>query len=315
MTVCIAARSNDGAVICAADRMVTVGDMEMESPVPKIVMLTRSIALMSSDDDAAFHNEIIVSVYETVSARAHTTPDKWWTIKEVVDLYVETLVARKNARAERDILRPLGLDHLTYNMQQSTLDPDLVKQIAVDLVNYKIPYLSAIITGVDPSGSHIRVIHTATNGNIETGSHTSIGYAAIGAGARHANAELLTAEQSWKTDLPKTLWNTYLAKKRAQVAPGVGETTDVYMIGPGLGFSLDLNDDVKNKLEAVYKETRKREEQARHDAAEDMTSYVKKLAESAQQPQVQTAPTALAPGGESAQPQGPPEEGSKSTPS
>jgi hypothetical protein len=304
LTVCVAARCNESAIFCAADRMVTIGDMEVESPTPKIVMLTSSIAIMTSDDDAAYHTEIITDAYATIARRITDEREKWWTVREVVDLYIERRISHKQARAERDILKPLGLNYNEFSLRQKTMDTDLVRQIAMDLVNYKTPLMSAIITGIDPAGAHIHIVHDGESGNIENGSHTMIGYAAIGAGQRHATAELLRASQSFKTDIPKTMWNVYLAKKRSEVAPGVGDATDVYMIGPALGAHTDFshNNTIKEQLETVWTETRRREEETRHYAAEEMTSYVKKLAEDAEKPQAQTAPIAIT-SGESAQPE------------
>ena len=259
LTVCIAARSNEGAIFCAADRMVTIGDMEVESPVPKIVMLTNSIAIMTSDDDAAYHTEIIIDAYATIARRINDERERWWTVKEIVDLYIRRRIAHKQLRAERNILKPLGLSYKDFSLRQKTMDTDLVRQIAMDLINYKTPLMSAIITGIDPGGSHIYIVHDGEGGNIENGSHTMIGYASIGVGQRHATAELLRASQTWQTDIPKTMWNVYLAKKRSQVAPGVGDTTDVYMIGPGLGAHTDFSNNpaVKEQLEAVWRETRR----------------------------------------------------------
>ena len=55
VTVCIAARCKEGMIFCAADRMVTTGDLELEQATPKIIQLTTSICLMMSDDDATLH--------------------------------------------------------------------------------------------------------------------------------------------------------------------------------------------------------------------------------------------------------------------
>jgi hypothetical protein len=53
--------------------------------------------------------------------------------------------------------------------------------------------------------------------------------------------------------LPETFLLTYAAKKRAEVAPGVGEVTDMFVIGPLLGFSTDVGTDVLEKVDAVYR--------------------------------------------------------------
>jgi hypothetical protein len=291
LTVCIAARSRPGAIFCAADRMVTVGDMEMESPTPKIVAVSASIVIMPSDDDAAFHSEIIGEVDLKVKERIVAEPSKWWTIQEVVDLYIAIRNKHRNIRAERDILIPLGLNYEKYHTQQAALDKDLVRQIAVDLVNYKLPHMDVIIAGIDPTGPHIFDVHSNHSGDIETGRHDAIGYAAIGAGMRHATAHFLLSKQAYDSSLPDTLWNTYVAKKRSEVAPGVGETTDLVMIGPALGAQTLFGDPILPQLETVYKRAIKRAEKSSAVASREINSYVGKIAESAaEQSKKQAAP-------------------------
>ena len=165
-----------------------------------------------------------------------------------------------------------------------------MRQIAVDLVNYRVPNMSIIVAGIDPTGPHIFIVDTNQNNNVDTGRYDFIGYATIGGGARHANAHFLTAGHAWYTPLPEALWNTYLAKKRAEVAPGVGETTDLYMIGPGLGSTLYLNEMVHGQLKAAYEKTKKQEEAARHTAAKEITAYVERLtSQVTEQPQATAA--------------------------
>src|ERR1700730_8668691 len=184
-------------IFCASDRMLTIGDMEMESETPKIHTATQSIVFMTSDDDAAFHAEILADVFSVVAQRVRSDPHNWWTLREAVDLYVTTREAHKRRRAERYILEPLGLNRATYVDRNKELDPDLAKQIAIDLVNFGVPNLAVIVAGIDPSGAHIYASHTNERNEIETGCYDAIGYAAIGAGARHATAEFLKAGQSW----------------------------------------------------------------------------------------------------------------------
>ena len=66
-----------------------------------------------------------------------------------------------------------------------------------------------------------------------------VGFASVGSGSRHAESQMMLARHAWNADLDPTLLTTYLAKKRAEVAPGVGTETDMFMItGPGNNFAL-----------------------------------------------------------------------------
>jgi hypothetical protein len=114
--------------------------------------------------------------------------------------------------------------------------------------------------GLDPTGSHIYEVHDG-----ESGCFDAIGYAAIGAGARYARAHFMMSSQVIFVLCSRTLWATYLAKKRSEVAPGVGEATDIAMLGPQLGGNVyfSKNPAIIKQLESVYKRTRQMEEKAR----------------------------------------------------
>lgn len=276
MTVCIAAKANDGSIFCAADRMVTLGDIEMESPNTKIYMLTNSIVVMPSDDDAALHTEILNQTHDVAAAVIAANPTRWPLVAELVSYYISARNEMRNRLAEQTFLIPLGLTHQTFLDRMSSLDAALVSRIAEDLINFKLPSMSVIIAGVDPGGSHIYEVHDG-----ESGCFNTIGYAAIGAGARHARAHFMLANQSNAMSATETLWNTYMAKKRSEVAPGVGEQTNIGMVGPQLGYSVTFSDPknpiLTKQLEQVYKKTIRMEKKARETAAKEMVEYVEKL--------------------------------------
>jgi len=58
------------------------------------------------------------------------------------------------------------------------------------------------------------------------------------------------------SELPETLFLTYLAKKRSEVAPGVGKGTDMFAVGPQPGsFAMlgNIPDFDMRKLESLHK--------------------------------------------------------------
>jgi hypothetical protein len=105
-----------------------------------------------------------------------------------------------------------------------------------------------------------------------------IGFAAIGIGARHANSQLMFRGHSPKKDLPETLLSVYTAKKRAdEVAPGVGEDTDMFSIGPQPGTYAPLAHDIQTRLATEYDRLRQREEEAAANAERGMKDYVERI--------------------------------------
>ena len=98
--------------------------------------------------------------------------------------------------------------------------------------------IETIIAGIDSAtGSvvpHVISIYKSQSGDGVVNCD-SVGFAAVGIGARHAESQFMLAGHSRYSPMPETLLLTYLAKKRSEVAPGVGEGTDMFTIGAGLG--------------------------------------------------------------------------------
>ena len=90
---------------------------------------------------------------------------------------------------------------------------------------------------------------------------------------------------------PETLLLVYSAKKRAEVAPGVGEATDMFMIGPRLGSYTEVGDHVLTRLKKIYIDELKREQKAASKAKESVNKYVEELGTAASQEQATIPPS------------------------
>ena len=121
LTVCIAARAKDGSIFCAADRMITAGDMEMESSVPKMQTMTTSIVVMPSDEDAALHTLILNDTIIAVKARIADKPKEWLPVIDVVNFYIAARDAMRAKMAERVFLIPLGLTYESFHDKMATM--------------------------------------------------------------------------------------------------------------------------------------------------------------------------------------------------
>jgi hypothetical protein len=134
LTICIAARCIDGSIFCAADRMVTVGDMEMESPTAKLALITNAILIMPSDDDAALHTENLSNVYHETAKRVAADPDIWVHVREIVEIYIAARNEIRSKIAARTFLAPFGLTKETFLDKMATMEPGLVARISEDMV-------------------------------------------------------------------------------------------------------------------------------------------------------------------------------------
>jgi hypothetical protein len=277
LTVCIAARAGN-VVVAASDRMLTAGDVQFEPTVgSKIVLLSTSIFMMTAGDSAV-QAEISSRVTKTVQARILENPDKWWLVSEVADLYVEYYNDVRNKRASDIVLSPLSLDHKSFLSEQHTMNNQLANNIAKELINYELPQVSTIVAGTDPSGTHIYSVHDNVADCVD-----NIGFVAIGIGSRHASSQFMFARHAWNSPFADSLLLTYIAKRKAEVAPGVGRGTDMVTVGPGLGTFVQIGDHVITRLDERYKEIIDSEMSAFSRAKEEIRSYVEELTREAEE--------------------------------
>lgn len=276
MTVCIAAMCDGGTVIVgASDRMLTSGDVQFEPSQSKISALTRSIVVMVAGD-SALQTEILYELREQIDALIDAAPQDWLNVRDVATWYGQYYDEARLRRAERNILAPFGLDRNTFISRQHEFAPTFINQIATELYNYSCPSISAIFAGVDTTGAHLYVVE---NGAVSC--QDAVGFAAIGAGYWHADSQFMFAGHTRQVNFAQTLSLTYSAKKRAQVAPGVGEATDMFMVGPSLGSYILIGDHVLAKLDEMYNETRAKEQEIAKNAEERAIEYIAEISRAA----------------------------------
>jgi 20S proteasome alpha/beta subunit len=287
VTVCIAARSFD-AIFLASDRMLTSGDVQFEPPTPKILFLTPAIAVMAAGD-SGFHAEVLGGVLREVQERVRQEPENWWLVQDVVNLHVKHRNEAKLRRAEAALLAPLGLDRTSFIAAQKTMDSKLVYNISRDLIGFEVPEVGVIIAGIDKSlvhnTPHIYSIHDG-----EVSCEDLVAFRAIGSGARHAESAFMLASHAWNSSTHEAVLLTYCAKKYAEIAPGVGSETDMFMIGPGLGQSSQMRPELMKKLHEEYSAIQKGRSRVQKRASKEMFRYVESLGQEATAAQTEKAP-------------------------
>ena len=240
--------------------------------------------------------EILHKVIPIVLERIAAEPEKWWSVSEVAHTYAKLLQQCHLKRSENAILAPLGLDMNSFLAKQRGMDSDLVKQIASRLAQFESPGVEAIFCGLDATGAHIYIVNNSAN----VICHDVVGFAAIGAGYWHADSQFMFANHTREKSFPETLLLTYSAKKRAEVAPGVGADTDMFIIGPGLGQHIPIvGNHVLEQLQKTYEKTQIKKGEVDKEAQVDVGRFLdelsKKSAEKKQQETVLTSPAVSAP--------------------
>lgn len=105
-----------------------------------------------------------------------------------------------------------------------------------------------------------------------------VGFAAIGVGRWHANSQFMFKGHNRNRPIPETLLLAFSAKKRAEAAPGVGQATDMFTIGPGPGTHSVLPEEIVLKLEEIDKANQKRILRAAKKAEESINEFTNQLA-------------------------------------
>jgi ATP-dependent protease HslVU (ClpYQ) peptidase subunit len=274
MTVCIAVRSQ-GILLLASDRMLTAGDIQFEPRSQKVHFATTSVVIMYSGD-SDFHSEILQDLTIEVQSRVTKEPDKWLNIKDVSQLYLKYRNEAKLRRSESSILAPLNLDRDKFILVQDTMNSEVVNRISEDLINFPVPELDVIIAGIDLRFGHpLPSIYLIRDGDMTCAD--SVGFAAIGSGARHAESQLMLARHNYDTPNSEALLTLFTGKKDSEIAPGVGAETDMWALGPNVGQRFYIEGPLLKKIEDEYKRLKSKEAKAREKARAEVARYVEEI--------------------------------------
>jgi hypothetical protein len=218
--------------------------------------------------EATLQSEIIQAAQAEIHETIMQDPSTWLTIRSLAEVYKSHLDAAVRVRAERRILAPFGLTVETFLIKQPGLSDVFVRDVSKEMLNYVGPDVAGIVCGIDTSGPHIFVVD---NNSLSCRDH--VGFAAIGVGSWHANSQMMGFSHTPQSSLADTLLNVFFAKKRAEIAPGVGLATDMYII-TALGSSASLRDVVAQELEKRYAEERRRQKRVADTSRRQINTFV-----------------------------------------
>jgi hypothetical protein len=282
VTICVAAVCNAlppndkfPMIVGASDRMLTAGDIEFEPEVPKTVPITNSIFVLLAGD-SSLQTEIMQQTYVVVNGRIKEDPKNWWKVKDVAEVYSRFYRDTISKHAQHAILSPLSLNYESFLEKQRLMAPEQVREICSQLQAFELnTSVAAIVCGMDQDNAHIYVVN---NGHIQN--RDIVGFAAIGAGDWHANSQFMFAKHTRTRGFAETLLLTYIAKKRAEVAPGVGAATDMFTVGPYLGQNIyPVGDHVLAKLGEIYDETSASIKRSEDEARKVVADFFKQQTE------------------------------------
>jgi 20S proteasome alpha/beta subunit len=220
VTVCIGVISHP-LVIVASDRMITSADIQFEQQQPKIFTLAPNTLALISGDIAAQTELVDMARRKAASYRVAT-------VEAAARVFADCYGDYCRRRAEVEVLRPLGVSTMHEVFAADQWPPEIKTEIAAQVREHvaRNDAIATIIAGVDDSGPHLFVVEKPG----QVSNYDRIGFASVGIGQRHAESQFMFAGYTPWWYFPKALYLTYVAKKRAEVAPGVGKYTDLAVI-------------------------------------------------------------------------------------
>jgi len=254
VTICVAAIcAKSSTIIAMADRMLTGGLVQYQPARSKIIPITNSITAMLSGEDIALAVELIEEVKARVRASIDANPNEWFSVKATADTWRDVYVERLVRNAETSCLARYGLTIETFITKQSEFAPSFLAKLTDELDSFTIPKTEVIFAGLDTvgSGAHLYIARSA-----DIQCQDAAGYAAIGIGAFHARSQFISSNHLASDPREKALYTTYVAKKRAEIAPGVGKDTDTYVI-EALGGGSELKVELIEICRSEYEKSEK----------------------------------------------------------
>ena len=280
MTVCIAAIHNDGGIVGVSDKMFSTDTMAFEprGTTKKVFCLAPGLFALNAGH-VALQAEIMQLMQARNNNAKRANPDLIFSVKEATDAYVECYNQIKRKGITNSVLATYGLDYESFLSRQNELSPEFVRNITDKIDRFNLPEIETIIAGVDNSTGcvepHIYSI-SINYYQISISCCDAIGYATIGTGSPHVNAYFMHSKFTRHFSLPKTIGLCSFAKRRAELAPNVGKDTDLFLIGPTLGYNTNLDGiaDIK-MLNEMYKNINENEQAVTEGAIEKLFQDLK----------------------------------------
>ena len=235
MTICVAALYENGhGAVLVSDRMVTahfpIGYEFEHDETTKMIKMREALDVYS-----LLAGDVLLGTEIINAAREHIELQEISSATMIAEMVRVAYQQKRLARVVKSELEPRGLSLQEYYNNQQRLLPQIVQVMDQALRQTDIG-VEIIVAG--PSGSQCSV-HTIMNPGVDS-DNSSIGYSAIGSGAPHAIYSLIEAlykpysliEALYKPSLSKEKVKEIVesAKKRSEVAPGVGSRTQFRII-------------------------------------------------------------------------------------
>lgn len=217
------------------------GLTEFEHEVSKIMPIGERLVALSAGD--ALRGSLLAREVQA------SIPGGAATVDQVAQAAATRYADHRRQRIDSELFGPRGISlREFYEGLQQRLIPPIAGQIDQQVMAFDYG-LDVLIAGVDDGGGHVFSIH---NPGGAANDFEAIGFHAIGSGALHALQSMIGFGHSPAHGLNDTAFRVYASKRRAEIAPGVGNETDMAVIlHSGVTF---LKPEILKELDGLYVE-------------------------------------------------------------
>jgi len=234
--------------------------LAFEHDEPKIVKLFDNCLALTAGS-ATIHQPIFGAVRSEIR---ETKPNIADVVEKVKDEYQE---CRRSFMS--DVIfsrRGLTIDEF-YESQQS-LHESTILELNEEMGEFDLGLFS-IIVGVDRgSESHV---YSVTNPGIAI-PHDPLGFCCVGTGQRHADTTFAYRRFTPSFPLKRAVYVAFESKKRAEMAGGVGPSTDIAIVSDNKEPKY-LSQKIIEQLESIYQDMERRSEYGKEidDAVDELS--------------------------------------------
>ncbi len=208
------------AFVIASDRMLTdVGlEIEYEASRPKAQTCDGTHMIFVAGDMPFVTEAVVMANRALGNDGGHATVE----IARVLGAAFEKV---RRSRAAKRYLAPLNLTEDMFEAGLLGHSNGLMMDLA-DKMQAAHFDAEAMVVGVD--GDVAGLFRIDPYGVVTD--HFHIGFLSIGIGGIHSSAQFMNEPYLHSRNYYSSLYSTFVAKKRAEVAPGVGKVTDIFRI-------------------------------------------------------------------------------------
>lgn len=210
------------------------------------------------------------------------------TTFDIAEAYGSIVSACAFERAVKRNLEPLGItlervQSNDFKWQDAGLSDALLGQILDQLQAERVD-CEAMVIGCDEQKAHL---YRVDSKGVVT-QHDDVGFLSIGSGGIHASGYYMQAPYNHVIGYHQAMLLTYFGKKRAEVAPGVGSRTDMFLITRD--GAVEISQRERNALEKAFVRSQKATDRLRPSLERGVAAASQKEAEARQSlPQIRDA--------------------------